>query len=100
MKLLVLSRKLTYTIADVNAIDRHVWIQMKQFISCFKRSDTDVIVAKLFVLTRNECVASPNPTVTNYYFVRKLTCSLLRYCYRPSSEVCPLSVCQSVSLSQ
>jgi len=69
---------------------------MKQFTNCFKRSDTDVIVAKLSVLTTNECVASPNPTqVTHYYFVR--ICGLLGYCYRPSIVVC-LLVYQSVTV--
>jgi len=31
---------------------------MKSFTKC---SDSDVVVAKLFVLTLNECVASPCP---------------------------------------
>jgi len=41
---------------------------------------------EIVCITRRECVASPNSTVTRYYFVR--TCGLLRYCYRPSSVVC------------
>jgi len=31
-------------------------------MKCFKRTDSDLIVAKLFVLTWNECVALPYPT--------------------------------------
>jgi len=35
---------------------------MRYFIKCFERIDGDLIVAKLFVLTWNDCVALPYPT--------------------------------------
>ena len=36
--------------------------EFKRHILLNERTDSDLIVAKLFVLTRNDCVALPYPT--------------------------------------
>jgi len=74
-------------LADFNATDRYKTYDFKQNnLLNFKRSDSDLIVVKLLVLTRNERVALPYPTFA-------LLCRIA-----PSSVVCR-SVCHSISLS-
>ena len=60
---------------------------MRYLIKCFEHTDSDLMAAKLFVLTWNDCVVCRIPH--SYTLLRRIA---------PSSVVCR-SVCRSASLS-